>query len=36
MVDLLQLRRRDEGGGFVVDEAPPGSQGGTGAAGTKP
>jgi hypothetical protein len=45
VVDLLQLRRRDDGGGgFVVDEAPrgtglvpsPGPQGGTGAAGTKP
>jgi sporulation protein YlmC with PRC-barrel domain len=45
VVDLLQLRKRDGGGGgFVVDEAPrgtgpvspPGPQGGTGAAGTKP
>ena len=44
VVDLLQLRRRDGGGGFVVDEAPRGTgpvsppdpQGGTGAAGTKP
>ena len=45
VVDLLQLRRRDEGGcGFVVDEAPRGTgpvpppdpQGGPGAAGTKP
>jgi len=44
VVDLLRLRKRDEGGGFVVDEAPrgtgpvspPGPQGGTGAAGTKP
>ena len=45
VVDLLQLRKRDGGGGgFVVDEAPrgtgpvspPGPRGGTGAAGTKP
>jgi hypothetical protein len=44
VVDLLQLRRRAAGGGFVVDEAPrglglvslPGPQGGTGTAGTKP
>jgi hypothetical protein len=45
VVDLLQLRRRDEGGGgFVVDEAPRGTgpvsppdpQGSPGAAGTKP
>jgi hypothetical protein len=43
-VDLLQLRRQAAGGGFVVDEAPhgtgpvspPGPQGGTGTAGTKP
>ena len=45
VVDLLQLRKRDGGGGgFVLDEgprgtgpvSPPGPRGGTGAAGTKP